>query len=72
MPHIDRIEAHSKEYCLARVAECERLAEQAATAENKQIFLELASRWRTLAVEDLRSVSLPSAGMQPPLRSSLP
>jgi len=65
MPHQDRIKDCSKEHCLARAAECERLAEQAATAENKQVFLELAGRWRTLAVEDLRPVSLPSSGMRP-------
>lgn len=39
------------EYYLERVAECERLAREAATEENRQILLRLATRWRALAAE---------------------
>lgn len=53
------IDPQSREHCLAQAAECERLAKQAATDENKQIFLELANRWRKLADDDLRRVDDP-------------
>jgi hypothetical protein len=38
-------------YYLERAAECERLADEAVTQENKSILLELATRWRALAAE---------------------
>lgn len=50
---------NSPEYCLARAEECERLAEQTTMAVNKEIFLNLAHRWRTLATDDLRRVGDP-------------
>lgn len=39
-------------YYLERVATCDRLADQAASEENKQIFLMLAARWRALDAEE--------------------
>lgn len=39
----------SPELCLARAAECERLAAQAGMQVTKDIYLDLARRWRTLA-----------------------
>jgi hypothetical protein len=44
----------TSEYCLFRATDCERLAEQAVTTENKAILLELAERWRKLAAESLK------------------
>jgi hypothetical protein len=38
-------------YCMERAAECERLAEAAMTAENREILLRLAARWRAFAAE---------------------
>jgi hypothetical protein len=39
---------HTNSYYLERAADCERLADQALTEENRQIFLMLAARWRGL------------------------
>jgi hypothetical protein len=39
------------EYYLERAAECERLADAAMTAENREILLRLAARWRAFAAE---------------------
>jgi hypothetical protein len=36
---------------MERAAECERLAEAAMTAENREILLRLAARWRAFAAE---------------------
>jgi hypothetical protein len=41
----------SAEYCLERAAECEKMAEQTATAANRAILLDSAKRWRALATE---------------------
>jgi hypothetical protein len=38
-------------YYLERATECERLANEAVTQENRSILLELATRWRALAAE---------------------
>ena len=48
---VERPSPHGSEYCLYRAIECERNAEQAVDAENRAIFLDLASRWRLLASE---------------------
>jgi len=37
--------------CLASAHECERLAAEALTDHYRDVFLTLAARWRTLAVE---------------------
>lgn len=42
-------EKSSPEYCLARAAECDQLAEQAHLKVTKDIYFDLARRWRTLA-----------------------
>ena len=41
----------TKEYCLARAAERERMAEETQFSANKAIFRDLARRWRTLGAD---------------------
>jgi hypothetical protein len=43
------------EYYLECAAECERLASEAVTEENREILRQLAARWRALAAEANRS-----------------
>lgn len=50
---------HTTDYS-ERAAQCDRLAGEAVTEENRQIFLMLATRWRRLAAED--EVSPPDKG----------
>jgi hypothetical protein len=42
---------HTADYYLERAAECERLADETITQENRRVLLELAARWRGLAAE---------------------
>lgn len=42
---------HTSEYCLARAQQCEEQAEKTRSDANKALLLELAKRWRALAVE---------------------
>ena len=61
---------HSPEYCTARAEQCERMAEAAAIAENKVIFLELAQRWRKLAGEAESQSFKPTGDKKPSTRPS--
>jgi hypothetical protein len=47
----------SADYYLERAAECERLADEVMTEENREILRELAARWRALAAKAERSLS---------------
>jgi hypothetical protein len=55
----------SADYCLARVAESERMAAKAADPQNKAIFRDLASRWRRLAEESKGDALKPLGGKKP-------
>jgi hypothetical protein len=46
----------SADYYLERAAECERLAGEVMTEENREILRQLAARWRALAAEPDRSL----------------
>jgi hypothetical protein len=50
---------HTKEYCLARAAECERMAEETRYPASKAIFLDQARRWYRLAMESETSALEP-------------
>lgn len=60
------VETHSREYCLARADECERMAET-SMPPNKTIFLDLARQWRKLA-HDSSSASFEPVGEARPAR----
>lgn len=45
------ISAHTAAYYLERAVECERLAGEAITEENREILHRLAARWRAFAIE---------------------
>jgi hypothetical protein len=49
------IPPRSRAYYLERAAECERLAEEAMTEENRKILLNLAARWRSFAEQSEQS-----------------
>jgi hypothetical protein len=53
---------HTAEYCLYRAVECDQSAEQCIDPQNKAIFLDLAKRWRTLALESPDGASLNPKG----------
>jgi hypothetical protein len=40
---------YTNDYCLERAAECERLAEEVLSEQDRKILLDLAKRWRALA-----------------------
>ena len=61
---------HPPEYCIARAEECERLAEQAVSPENKAIFLDLAQRWRKIAGEAESGSFTPADNRKPSSRAS--
>jgi hypothetical protein len=46
---------HTADYYLERAAECERLASEVLTEENRQILQQMAARWRGLAAEASRT-----------------
>lgn len=48
------------DYYLERAAECERLAGEVSTEENREILRQLAARWRALAAK--ASGSAPDEG----------
>ena len=54
------ISPRTADYYLERATECERLAGEAMTDENREILLRLAARWRAFA--DARNRSPPDEG----------
>jgi hypothetical protein len=53
--------AERVEYYRERAAECERLAAQATSPENREILLSMSMRWRELAGDDVSPPQPPSA-----------
>jgi hypothetical protein len=60
---------HTAEYCLYRAVECDQKAEECANPKNKQIFFDLAIRWRELAQQSGDGKSLNPIG-KPRTRAS--
>jgi hypothetical protein len=60
---------HTTEYSLTRAAECDQKAEEAIDPKNRAIFLDLAIRWRNLALESKDGASLASIGQARPSTS---
>ena len=61
-----RSSPHTIEYCLARAAECDQKAKEAVDPKNRAVFLDLATRWRTLALESKDGASLDPIGKARP------
>jgi hypothetical protein len=43
--------SHNAQYCLARAVQCEELAAKTPWSASREVFLDMAKRWRELAAE---------------------